>query len=371
MSTWRRYKALDRVALLAKKGYQVAHVVLSRALHRPPRYLPVVLLFITFRCNLRCKMCGVCEHILSGEKAQELSTEEWKTVVDSAALLGTMIISISGGEPLLRPDLFEIIRYIRNKDIAVHLCTNGVLLDARRVAGLRESGVNTVSVSIENFDREVHEALRGPNTFEPAVEGIRRLRRDAPEIRVGINCVFTTRNFRNMAAMIPFAEELDVHQVKFAPIHTNLLHKRKHIEQYSDLIFREEDLAELDQEMEAVKQAAVRTKVQTTSSMFLSGASSLYRQPRRFTCYAGYATCAINPDGNAAPCCDMDGHVSVRETPLHILWRSPEFQRLRKQVHRCNSACWDTTNTELSLRLRADALLGEIKQTWRDIGFYF
>ncbi len=371
MSSRRRNKAVDRVALFAKKGYQVAHIVVSRALRLPPRYLPIVLLFITFRCNLRCKMCGVCEHILAGERAQELSTEEWKTVIDSTALLGTMIVSISGGEPLLRPDLYEIIRYIRDKDIAVHLCTNGVLLDARRVAGLRESGVNTVSVSIENVDREVHEALRGGNTFDPAIEGIRRLRRDAPEIRVGINCVFTTRNFRNMAALIPFAEELGVHQVKFAPIHTNLLHKRKHLEQYSDLIFREEDLPELDREMKAVMRAAAQSKVQTTSSMFLAGASSLYRQPRRFTCYAGYITCAINPDGNVAPCCDMDGSVSVRERPLDIVWRSPEFHGLRKQVHRCNSACWDTTNTELSLRLRPDALLRELRQTWRDVGFYF
>ncbi len=363
--------AAERVRVFAQQGFHVANVVANRYLGRPPRYLPILLLFMTYRCNLRCKMCGVCERELEAEGNPELTTEEWKAVLRSAANLKTMIASISGGEPLLRADIYELIRYARDLGMAVHICSNGLLLNSENVRRLRESGVNTVSISVESPDQAIHEQLRGPGSFTRAVEGIRRLRAEAPEVRVGINYVITTVNFRNMAAMVPFAESLGVHQLKVAPIHTNLLHKRKRIEQYANLIFGEEEVAELGREVRELMQAARRSPIQTTSSMFLSGVSNLYQAPRHFRCYAGYAACAIHPSGMMVPCCDMEAAVSVRDVPLDVLWRSREFQELRRQVHTCSRSCWDTTNAELSLRLRPSSLLGEIAETWRDIGFYF
>ena len=356
---------------MAQNGYRVANVVASRSLRRAPRYLPVMLLFMTNRCNLRCKMCGVCEHNTASQPKPELSTAEWKAVIDSAKKLGTSLISVSGGEPLLRPDVYEVIRYARDRNIAVHLCSNGVLFDRETAEKLRESRVNTVSISIESPVKEIHELLRGPDSFEPATNAIRMLREFAPEVNVGINYLITTANFRNMSAMIKFAEDLDVNQIKFAPIHTNLLHKRKRIEQYGDLIFKGEDLDVLDDEVHALMKAAERSKIQTASAVFFSGVSRLYREPRRFRCYAGYAVCAINPSGVVTPCCDMEGSLSVKDKPLEEIWRSPEFQQLRSQVTRCSSSCWDTTNAELSLRLRIASLFGEFAQTWRDIEFYY
>lgn len=328
-------------------------------------------MFITDRCNLRCQMCGVCEHDAPVAGAPELTTEEWKAVIRSAMKLKTTLVSITGGEPLLRPDVFDIIRYARDQGLAVHVCSNGVLLDREKAIKLGESGVNTVSISIESPVREIHEKLRGQNTFEPAVESVRLLRQLAPSVQVGINYLITTANFRNMAAMIPFAESLGAHQLKYAPIHTNLLHRRKRIEQYGSLLFGEEDLEELDREVDELVRASAHSKLLTTSTMFLSGIAGLYSEPHRFRCYAGYAACAINPIGIVAPCCDMDGSLSVRDMPLEEIWRSKEFQALRRRVDRCSSSCWDTTNTELSLRLRPTALIRELAQTWRDIGFYY
>jgi MoaA/NifB/PqqE/SkfB family radical SAM enzyme len=291
--------------------------------------------------------------------------------VRSAESLGTTLISVTGGEPLLRPDLYELLHYIHERGLATHMCTNGVLLDRDNVLLLRDSGVDAVSVSIESTEREIHETLRGPGSFDRAVAGVRLLRELAPDIRIGINYLITTANFRNMAAMIPFAESLGVHQVKFAPIHTNLLHRRKRIESYGNLIFVEEDLEDLNREVRELVRVAARSKMQTTSTMFFSGITQLYSKPKRFRCYAGYAACAINPNGTVTPCCDMESALSVRDKPLEEIWRSPEFHGLRKKVERCDSSCWDTTNTELSLRLRPGALIIDALQTWRDVEFYF
>ena len=67
----------------------------------------------------------------------------------------------------------------------------------------------------------------------------------------------------------------------------------------------------------------------------------------------------------------MEGVVSVRDRPLEEIWRSADFQQLRLGVHTCDRPCWDTTNTELSLRLSVRSMLSEVGQTWRDLKFYF
>jgi len=317
-------------------------------------------------------MCGVWEHADPSDQDGELSTEEWKTVIRSAVKLRTVLLSITGGEALLRADVFEIIREAREGGIAVHLCSNGTVLNSANIERLRMSGVNTVSISVESTVPEIHEQLRGQGTFDRTIRGIRLLRECAPEIKVGINFLITARNYRNMADMIPFAERLGVHQIKFAPIHTNLQHKGKRREEFADLIFTEDRLDELEAEIRKLIAAAAKSRLQTTSRTFLNGIVDLYRRPHaRFRCYAGYAACAINPRGMVAPCCDMESTINVRDKPLDEIWRSEEFQRLRHGVHACDRPCWDTTNAELSLRLGVRGVLGEIGQTWRDLKFYF
>jgi MoaA/NifB/PqqE/SkfB family radical SAM enzyme len=363
---------LSRAKVVLRNVPVAVDVWLSRRLDRPANYLPILLLFVTDKCNLRCSMCGVWQHADPGEEDGELTTEEWKAVIRSAARLRTILLSITGGEAILRQDVFEIIRYARENGISVHLCSNGTVLNNDNVDRLRASGVNTVSISIENMVPEVHEQLRGKGSFDRAIRGVRLLRERAPEIRVGINYLITAQNFRNMAEMIPFAESLGVHQIKFAPIHTNLQHKGKRREEFAPLIFTEKDLDELEAEIKKLAEAASKSRLQTTSRAFLDGIVNLYRNPRRgFRCYAGYAACAINPRGIVTPCCDMEGTISVRNKPLEEIWRSAEFQQLRRGVRACDKPCWDTTNAELSLRFGVRGMLGEIGQTWRDLKFYF
>ena len=357
--------------MIIKNGYRVAHVVATRQLGLAPRYMPIMLMFITDKCNLRCRMCGVCELERDRSAEKELSTEEWFGVIDAAERLGTTLVSISGGEPLMRADLYDMIRHAHGKGMTVHICTNGTLMNADRAVKLRDSGVSTVSISVESPRAEVHEHLRGKGTFVPALGAIKMLRETAPDIRVGINYLITRQNYKNMAEMVEFAESLGVHQIKFAPIHTNLLHRLKHIEQYADLLFTRENMHDLEEQVKLLSDACAKSSLLTTSTTFFSGIADLYSTPHAFRCYAGWAAVAVGPTGLVTPCADMDGSLSVRQRPLDEIWRSREFHEQRKCVQSCDSACWDTTNTELSLRLRPTALAGEFLQNWRDIKFYF
>ena len=279
-------------------------------------------------------------------------------------------MSITGGEALLREDIFDILAHADGLAMSTHLCTNGTVVTEEIARRLNQCGVNSVSVSLESHRPEIHEELRGKNTFESACNGIRLLLKHTPKARIGINYCITAKNFRGAHKMVQFAEEMGVHQLKFAPIHTNLQHRHRTLPLEDELVFSKEMLPELEEETEKLAQAVEKSKLDTTSTMFLAGIPSLYGEQNSFYCFAGYVSCAVSPSGMVTPCCDMDSQLSVKDRPLEEIWHSKEFAAIRKKVHTCQSPCWDTTNAELSLRLRLRSLWSHFGQTWRDIGFY-
>ncbi|HQN02269.1 MAG TPA: radical SAM protein, partial [Candidatus Hydrogenedentes bacterium] len=130
----RNLAALSLVAANIRRG---ANVIISRYLQRPPRYLPVILLFVTERCNLHCRMCGVCDRPTAPSVDDELTFSHYKALIETAsARLGTTLISIGGGEPLLRRDIFDIIQCAADVGMAVHICTNGLLINRERAVKL-------------------------------------------------------------------------------------------------------------------------------------------------------------------------------------------------------------------------------------------
>jgi MoaA/NifB/PqqE/SkfB family radical SAM enzyme len=239
------------------------------------------------------------------------------------------------------------------------------------VVQLRECGVETISVSVESPDRKIHDSLRGDGSHDAAVNGIHLLRSMAPEIRVGINCTITAKNFRNLDAMVPFAESLDVHQLKFAPVHTNLLHRKKDYDGFEDVFFTEGQIAQLNVEIARLGGALRRTTLITTSPWFLSKITSLARETPPFRCYAGFAACTVNPDGTVTPCSDMDGSLSVRTMSLDEIWRSREYHAMRSRVACCSCHCWDALYAEISLRFNLVSLVRNAGRTWREFSFYF
>ncbi|HOC68968.1 MAG TPA: radical SAM protein [Candidatus Hydrogenedentes bacterium] len=358
--------------LLLRNAWRTSNVIINRYLGLPPRYCPVLLLFLTGRCNLRCRICGVCDLEHGYNDEEELSTEQWKEVISAAAeKLGTTLAVVSGGEALLREDVFEIIHYAENKGISVHLCTNALLLNEDKMERLRDSGVSTVSFSLDGPEAFIHDDIRGEGNFDKTVSAIRKFHTIAPEIHMGINFVITKQNYRRMIEMLHFAESLGAGQIKFAPLHTNLLHRNKDFSGCDNLVFHSEDLPDLEREVRRTVRECHKSRLITTSAAFFDGIVDLYKQPRRIRCYAGYAVCAVNPAGYVAPCNDIDSPFSVKDYSIDAIWHDPGFHKIRKQVHACQSPCWDTAYTELSLWLRPTRLLVSVVRNVRDIKFYF
>jgi MoaA/NifB/PqqE/SkfB family radical SAM enzyme len=106
-----------------------------------------------------------------------LTTVDLKSVIDAAKRLGVLEVIFSGGEPLLRPDMPELVRYAHDAGLLIRLNTNGLLLTRECAAELRRAGVTQCAVSIDDANPEIHDRLRGlPGLHKKATEGVRILR---------------------------------------------------------------------------------------------------------------------------------------------------------------------------------------------------
>lgn len=355
---------------LFRNGLVYADLWLARHLRRPPRTLPILVIMFTDKCNLHCKMCGACDYT-PGDHGM-LSLDDWKAVVDSAVKLRTQILSVTGGEAMLRRDVYDLMRYAHERGLAIHLNSNGLLMTEKNIEQLRASGVSTVSISIESAVPERHDYIRGEGSYAKTLEGLQRLRRLAPEIRIGLNVVMNKHNLPDLHTMVDLGVREGVQQIKFAPIHSNLQHKDKPLEDYVDMLFTEADLPEVDAELARIQSNLEGSGLQSTSRRFFAGIRKLYIPPAsNFYCYAGYAICTMSAQGTVAACFDKEGTQNVRDLPLHEIWRSRAFQEHRELVHNCDKACWDTTNAELSLKMQVRGMLREPIQTMKDLRFYF
>lgn len=163
-------------------------------------------LAVTHKCQCRCVHCSADPFV---DKARrELSTEELKEVVDGALDLGANIVIFTGGEPILRPDLPELIRYVDKSKAQVMIFTNGQYLTEQKVKELAEAGLATLNISIDHVEPEVHDRLRGVRgLFDMAVQGARHARKAG--ILTGISTYATHENLADgsLERLLAFAQQ--------------------------------------------------------------------------------------------------------------------------------------------------------------------
>jgi MoaA/NifB/PqqE/SkfB family radical SAM enzyme len=136
--------------------------------------LPVAMTFaVTYRCQCKCIHCSAGRHLR--EDKVELTTEEAKNLIKEAQDLGVTIIAFTGGEPLLREDIFELISYVDTKKAMPVMFTNGQFLTEENVEKLAKAGLFSLFLSIDSPYAPEHDDLRGmPGLFDTAIEGLKR-----------------------------------------------------------------------------------------------------------------------------------------------------------------------------------------------------
>ncbi|MCU0560917.1 MAG: radical SAM protein [Desulfobacterales bacterium] len=297
----------------------------------PPAYGPFMAeLDVTYRCNCRCRMCQRWQDT----RSDGLDLADYERLAGEFSALGVYQVSIAGGEPLLRGDIFEIIGHFAARGMSVNLCTNGMLLEKYR-REIAASGATCVTVSLDAATAQCHDAIRGlAGSFRGIARGIaaylsRRNGATAPLLRVRM-----TVSAANTPEIREFCQSWSgvADDVLLQPVH------RCEPSYYTGL---DEGGLRLDP-------AAISDQLQGTAMendpylrRLIESLSATGRFPY-YPCYAGLLMVRIDPWGGVYPC--LEQHVSVgsiRKGGFAAVWNSAVFDRERKRLgsHRpCR--CW-------------------------------
>jgi AdoMet-dependent heme synthase len=267
---------------------------------------------ITWRCNERCVHC-----YLDHEGKNEMSTEEIKEVLRQLADCGTFFLSISGGEPLLRRDCFEILEYARKLGFNVKLKTNAVMIGAKEAARLRQLGIEQVQISVYSDQPEIHDAItKLPGSLRRTLAAVRHLK--ANDVKVSLTNVLMKHNVNSGKAVQRLAKEIGV-EFHIDPTITPMLNGDRSIlslgiskEELDEVFHTEEFIGNVGEFCAPV--AAVDDDV-------LDG----------YSCSAGHTLAYISPSGDVFPCVQFPMPCgNVREkTFREIWWRSEALTELR------------------------------------------
>jgi heme b synthase len=291
---------------------------------------------VTRACNLACKHCRAEAQLEPSDG--ELSTEEAKALIDTFPETGSPIVIFTGGEPLMRRDIFELVAHAKSKGLRCVMAPNGTLLTPENAARLKEAGIERCSISIDGPDAASHDALRGvEGAFDASLRGIQHLKNAGLEFQ--INTTVTRDNLSMFQDIFHLAEDLGAvawHIFLLVPTGRGAQLGAQVItaEEYESVLNWFYDFRKTtDMHLKAtcaphyhriLRQRAKEEGVPVNYETF--GLDAVSRG-----CLGGTGFCFISCTGQVQPCGYLELDCGqVRETPFPDIWRSsPQFQDLR------------------------------------------
>lgn len=287
---------------------------------------------ITGACNLRCKHCLSD----SGKTfSNELQTSEAKNLIDSLARLKVFNINFSGGEPLMRPDIFELLEYASQQRIGIDLLTNGTMITKRVIERLENTNIFHVQVSIDGT-RKTHDSFRGINgSYNHSLKAIELLR-DA-NYNVAVSSTITKQNIDEIPALVDMAVDLGVSIYKT----TFFMPTGRGKTRESEMILSPQDVKRFTLMMNEKKKEVgdkinigseyiypwLTAKTNNKNSNLFVNSESI-----KIGCTAGNSSFYITPDGKITPCPFLRQFKAgdVRKKNIKDIWdQSPTFAIFR------------------------------------------
>jgi radical SAM protein with 4Fe4S-binding SPASM domain len=337
------YKELEENDLVSS-DVKILHNEKPSALSAPLK----VFLDITYRCNLHCAHCFTNSYT---PHPDELSTTQIYSLIDQMEACGTGMLAIAGGEPLLRPDFFDVVEYATGKGVKVGMTTNGLLITpavAERLHGLH---VSSIAVSLDGMEQS-HDSVRGKGTWKHVVENIKILRQYCRSAKVGIRYTINALNLIDYEPVLRLAEEIGLDIVKFNPIrsfgravhHPHLLISQKQYVQF---------LTSVQQAKTSACYSLPKTPLDSCEYEFID---------LGFGCTGGHETCNVTPTGEFSGCAFLgDSFVvgNIQESSFLDLWHKAQDSVHCQGNNTCRS-CAHYGNCRAGCRSRALFEFGNI-----------
>jgi radical SAM protein with 4Fe4S-binding SPASM domain len=298
---------------------------------------------MTTACNLHCIHC----HASGGKPmADELTTGEAKRMMDQLAEVSEFrMLAFTGGEPLVRDDLFELLAYSQALGFTNTMATNATLIDEATARRLRQYGLVIAAVSLDGFDARTHDYVRGqPGSFEAALDGMRALRRAGIVLHINITAMeYNVDQIEPLMALVDELEAGILLMYQLVPVGRGRAIGKAALD-----LGANERLIRFMAQAQRTTRAIMEPVAGPQYWPFLLQQAHIRGGPLLrlaegvfHGCSAGRGFVYIKPDGEVWPCPFIEVSCgNVRQTPFPVLWKSaPILEDLRKREERLKGRC--------------------------------
>lgn len=318
-----------------------------------------LVLELTYECPLKCPWCSNPVDY-ARRKGEELTTAEWKRVLREGRELGALQLGFTGGEPLLRDDIEELVADATALGYYTNLITSGVGLTEARLLKLKEAGLKQIQLSLQSSERELTDRLVGARVFDLKLQVARMIK--AHGFPMVLNVPVFRHNIEQVADILDLAADIGVDYLEFA-----------NIQYYNWALVNRDELMPTRAQIEAAERAVQRARERLGDRMTIYFVIPDYYEGRPKACMNGWGAIhlTIGPDGAAMPCQEaraIEGldFPTVREKSLAWLWNeSPTFRKFRGDEwmrEPCRS-CSDKETDFGGCRCQAFLLTGDAANT--------
>ena len=340
-----------------KKGMSNLHYSLKATMFRefgfpfvPPKN---ILMGVTNKCNARCKMCSIWKIYLEAPEnlSKEMTLEEFKIFIDKNDYLKD--IALTGGEPLLKKELYDMILYLDKKGYATGNITNSILpeyimaTEEKIIKQISDGQTHGLTVSVDGL-REEHDRVRGtPGLFDKALKIVKwglEMEKKYPSFGIGVSHTITAHNYKDLLKFIDFFVDLGLKpgQISFRTA------------QVSGNYYKNTDSEEIPTEVDGIVKELKRVMEKYPvfgEDWFYKNMPNYVKDPdnyRDLPCYAGTSFAFIGNDWEVQPCIYLESIGNLRDYNFDMkqLWKSKKAVEARKQIKakKCPN-CWTGCTT--------------------------
>lgn len=325
---------------------------------------------ITRRCNLKCVHCRSSSELeIKGHP--DFSFAEAARVIDDITSYAKPVVVLSGGEPLLRADVFDIATYGTEKGLRMCLATNGTLVNQEICNKIKETGIKMVSLSLDGSSASVHDDFRSqPGAFEGTVNAARLFKENG--IPFLVNSSFTKRNQDEIPKVFKLAKKLGAtawYMFMIVPTGRgeDILHELISAEDYEELLKWHYEMEKTEAEI-LVRPTCAPSYYRVVLQQAKEKGENFKRRTLQFStggskgCLAGQLICLIDVDGNVLPCSYFPKSAgNIREQSFKDIWENSElFKSLRDfKSYKGRCGVCEYVNVCGGCRARAYAVTGD------------
>lgn len=297
----------------------------------------------TYRCNVNCNFCST--HELSKRYPESLSKERAIEIAHQIGKNKTWMVGFTGGEPLLWPYLFDVIKILKKYNLNVYIVTNGLLLK-KFAQKIIDSGIDSVTVSIDSHNPSEHDQNRQrPGLFKAAIEGIeelKKLRTKKPIIKS--TTVFSKKTYPEIRQTIDYLSKI-IDEYSIQPIVTGYANHPHQIDKNKEDSF----IPKTEEEIELTKSLDELKKSYPSFNNFYLNSIPTYlfriKKLLKIKCWSPFLRLLILPQGEATHCIAHFKYPSVGNlNKMNLLesWNSPTMKKYREEIrnHKNNCICW-------------------------------